>query len=105
MPSPRGTNHARLFLIANPRGAYDEALPGDNVAELLTFLRGKLSPADFTEFCRLGKFDEGITMDNGGPEPFAGMPRPGGGKFGQDSASRSVLDRIRANAARIGINR
>jgi hypothetical protein len=62
MPSPRGTNIAQLFLPANPKGAYDQ-LPDDVAAELLTFLQGKLSEADFIEACRLGGLDAGITMD------------------------------------------
>lgn len=86
MPSPRGTNRAGLFLHSNPRGAYDAALPNDAVAELLTFLKGKLSDEDFSEFCRLGNFDAGVTMDE--PGPFNGMPQPGGSKFGQDARNR-----------------
>jgi hypothetical protein len=84
MPSPHGTNHARLFV--NPRGAYDAALPEDAAAELITFLTGKLSDADLAEFCKLAGIDQGVTMDE--PVPFKGMPQPGGGKFGEDSRRR-----------------
>lgn len=102
MPSPRGTNHARLFITTNPHGAYDERLSEESGAELYAFLQGKLSDEDLAEFCKLAGIDAGLGMDN--PEPFKGMPQPGGGKFGQDS-SNAVINRARANAARITVNR
>jgi hypothetical protein len=83
MPSPLGTNHARLFL--NPRGAYD-AMPADGGAELVEFLRGKLSDADLAEFCKMAGIDASMSMDE--PIPFKGLPQPGGGKFGEDSRRR-----------------
>lgn len=86
MPSPRGTNYARLFVNRSPAGAYDAAMPEDAAAEILTFLTGKLSDADLAEFCKLAGIDAGITMDE--PVPFKGMPQPGGGKFGQDARRR-----------------
>lgn len=84
MPSPRGTNHARLFV--NPRGAYDAALPEGAAAELLAFLQGKLSEADLAEFCKMAGIDSGVTMDE--PADFTGKPAVGGGKFGEDSRRR-----------------
>lgn len=85
MPSPKNSNHARLFIGGSPRAAYD-AMPDDKAAELIMFLQKRLSEADFQEACRLGKLDAGIVMDdeNGGPEPFSGMPQ----RFGQDSRRR-----------------
>lgn len=100
MPSPRGTNHARLFV--NPRGAYDAALPEDAAAEILVFLQGKLSDADLAEFCKLAGIDAGITMDS--PVPFKGMPQPGGGKFGEDSRRRGSFAERFPHAARIKVN-
>jgi hypothetical protein len=50
MPSPRGTNHARLFItVPGPVAAYDAAgglENGDPIERVLAFLRDKLSPAD-----------------------------------------------------------
>jgi hypothetical protein len=62
-PSPRGTNHAGLYLITNPRGAYDEALPEATGAALYAFLQPLLSEADMIEFCKLAGIDAGIGMD------------------------------------------
>jgi hypothetical protein len=106
MPSPRNTNFAKLYLNTKPAGAYDAALPDDQAAALILFLQERLSEADFTEACRIGKLDAGITMDdeNGGPERFKGTPQPGGGKFGEDSAMSATLARIRKNSARIKVN-
>jgi hypothetical protein len=101
MPSPRGTNHARLFV--NPRGAYDAALSEESAADLLVFLTGKLSDADLAAFCKMAGIDQGVTMDS--PEPFSGMPLVGGGKLGQDAAMNATLARIRKNRDRIVVNR
>jgi len=86
MPSPRGTNHAGLFITANPRGAYDAALPESVGAELHAFLQGKLSEEDLAEFCKLAGIDAGLGMDE--PEPFNGRPTPGGKPLGEDAARR-----------------
>lgn len=110
MPSPRGTNHAGLYLVTNPRGAYDAALSEESGAELYAFLQGKLSEDDLAAFCKLAGIDAGLGMDE--PEPFMGMPQPGGGKFGQDaryrrpmtSAQKADFDKRFPNAARIGQN-
>ena len=68
MPSPRGTNHARLFITGNPTGAYDEKTEAGE--SLVEFLRSKLSPEDFTEFCRLAKIDDdAAAMDDDLPMP------------------------------------
>jgi hypothetical protein len=100
MPSPRGTNVARLFV--NPRGAYDAALPEDAAAELLVFLQGKLTDADLAEFCKMAGIDAGMSMDE--PADFAGKPTVGGGKFGQDAAMNATLARIRVHASRIKVS-
>lgn len=108
MPSPRGTNHAGLFLVTNPRGAYDAALSEESGAALYAFLQPKLSEADMIEFCKLAGIDAGLGMDE--PEPFKGMPQPGGGKFGQDARYRRPMTAAQEadfkkrfpNAARIG---
>ena len=102
MPSPRGTNVARLFLNRSPAGAYDAALSEESAAELLAFLQGKLSEADLAEFCKMAGIDQGITMDE--PEPFKGMPTVGGGKFGEDS-SIATIRRVREFASRIKVSR
>jgi hypothetical protein len=101
MPSPRGTNHARLFVNSNPRGAYDAALSEESAAALLAFLHGKLSDADLAEFCKMAGIDAGMSMDE--PEPFKGMPLPGGGKFGQDSTPAKIAQ-VRALASRIRVS-
>jgi hypothetical protein len=106
MPSPRGTNHARLFLVTNPRAAYD-AMPDDKKAELIEFLRGLLSEEDHKRAVQLIS-DPDAAMDS--PEPFKGMPQPGGGKFGQDARYRRPMTAAQEadfnkrfpNAARIG---
>lgn len=105
MPSPKNTNFARLFIDRPCTGAaYDEKLPDAAAAALCEFLRDKLAPEDFAKFCELAGIDAGAAMDDeGGPEPFKGMPKPGGGKFGEDSLPRA-LQRARANAARIKVN-
>jgi hypothetical protein len=64
MPSPRGTNHARLFITTNPRGAYDAALSDESGAEVYAFLQGKLSEEDLAEFCKLAGIDAGLGMDS-----------------------------------------
>jgi hypothetical protein len=102
MPSPTGRNTEQLYINVNPRGAYDEALDPASAADLLEFLRGKLSDQDLATFCRMAGIDAGAAMDS--PEPFKGMPTVGGGKFGQD-AQRTQLARIRANAAKIKVSR
>jgi hypothetical protein len=101
MPSPRGTNHARLFVSASPRGAYD-AMPDDGGAELVEFLRGKLSDADLAEFCKMAGIDAGVTMDE--PVPFKGMPQPGGSKFGEDSWKRASFAERFPHAAKIKVS-
>lgn len=81
MPSPRGTNVARRYIVDRSlRGAaYDEA-PKDAMLELLEFLRGKLSDSDLGKFCEMAGIDGGTAMDDerGGPVPFKGMPQRGG---------------------------
>jgi hypothetical protein len=71
-----------------PRHAFDGALNEAAAAELYTFLQGKLSEADLAEFCKRAGIDAGMSMD--GPEPFRGMPEPGGGKFGMDARRRRL---------------
>lgn len=102
MPSPRDTNLAKLFLPANPKAAYDAALPEDAKAALLEFLRDKLSTEDHAAFAKMLEADTDAAMDDGGPEPFAGMPLPGGGKA-MDSRRRSFAERY-PNAARIKVS-
>jgi hypothetical protein len=70
-----------------PRHAFDGALNEAAAAELYAFLQGKLSEADLAEFCKRAGIDAGMSMD--GPEPFRGMPEPGGGKFGMDGRRRA----------------
>jgi hypothetical protein len=101
MPSPRGTNYARLFVSTSPRGAYD-AMPADGGAELVEFLRGKLSDADLAEFCKMAGIDAGMSMDE--PVPFKGMPQPGGGKFGEDSRQRASFAQRFPHAAKIKVS-
>lgn len=112
MPSPRGTNHAGLFITAaSPRAAYDAALSEASGAELYAFLSGKLSEEELAQFCKLAGIDAGLGMDN--PEPFKGMPQPGGKIFGQDgrlipgamqSAKEVDFHRRFPNAARIRVS-
>jgi len=113
MPSPRGTNRACRFIIDRTlTGAAYDAKPQDNdvaMLELVEFLRGKLSEGDLGEFCRLAGIDPGVTMDS--PEPFRGMPTPGGGKFGEDARRRrpamdakSSFEQRFPHAARIKIS-
>ena len=87
MPSPRGTNHARLFVTTNQQAAYDEKLPEDVGAELLAFLAGKLSDEDLQAFCKMAGIDAGAAMDE--PEPFKDMPK----------TNAQAADQARARAA------
>jgi hypothetical protein len=136
MPSPRGTNHAGLFLSTTPVAAYDElppgfrrttterkkpmrrsptrfsfdAMPGGKAAELILFLKERLSEEDFSEACRLGGLDAGITMDE--PAAYSGMRKPAG-NFGQDARRRRPVDQCSSedfasrhpNAAKIKVSR
>lgn len=72
-----------------PRHAFDGQLDEAAAAELYTFLQGKLSEADLAEFCKRAGIDAGMSMDE--PEPFKGMPLPGGKKFGEDSRRRRPM--------------
>ncbi|MGB3864521.1 MAG: hypothetical protein WBA29_02690 [Xanthobacteraceae bacterium] len=64
MPSPRGTNVEKLYIDWPLNGAaYDEKLPADAAAALLTFLTPKLTEEDLAEFCRLAGIDRGMSMD------------------------------------------
>jgi hypothetical protein len=113
MPSPRGTNRAGLFITKNPVAAYDEsirrrrrpdaarrAVARDEKPavseELIEFLRTKLSLEDFDAWCMLAKIDDSNEAmdDEGGPEPFAGMPKRGG-EIGEDAISARMKARIR----------
>jgi hypothetical protein len=92
MPSPRGTNLARLFITTNPRGAYDAALSEESGAELVSFLQGKLSEEDLAEFCKLAGIDAGLGMD-------ARRRRPA-----MDAASTADFARRHPHAARIKVS-
>ncbi len=64
MPSPRGTNVENLYIDWPLNGAaYDEKLPRDAAAALLTFLTPKLTEEDIVEFCKLAGIDRGLSMD------------------------------------------
>jgi hypothetical protein len=89
-----------------PRHAFDGQLDEAAAAELYTFLQGKLSEADLAEFCKRAGIDAGIGMDE--PEPFKGMPRPGGA---MDTRRRTLTAAQEASfaerfpgAARIKVN-
>jgi hypothetical protein len=101
MPSPRGTNLAKLFLPSNPRGAYDAALSEESGAAIYAFLQGKLSDEDLAEFCKLAGIDAGVGMDE--PADFPGKPLTGGGKFGQDSKLVTDFNKRFPHAARIRV--
>jgi hypothetical protein len=90
MPSPRGTNLARLFITANPSGAYDAALSEESGAELYAFLQGKLSEEDLAEFCKLAGLDAGLGMDRRRPA--------------MDAASAADFARRYPHAAKIVVN-
>jgi hypothetical protein len=96
MPSPRGTNHARLFINSNPRAAYDEApLSEEAATALMLFLKERLSDSDFAEAVRLGKgiLDDAQAMDE--PEPFKDMPRT------NEQAADQARARLALRAARL----
>lgn len=114
MPSPRGTNHAGLYLPPNfPASgmAYDAATgladseEKATIAKILAYLKGKLSDADLDKVAQLLSGEEARAEDE--PPPFEGRPRPGGRidaledhamdarlrGFGFDSAARTrILD-------------
>jgi len=75
----------RSLFRSRARFAFD-AMPDDKAAELLLFLKARLSEGDFNEACRLGKLDAGITMDNE-QKAYSGMIKPAG-NFGQDAQRR-----------------
>lgn len=108
MPSPKGTNHDRRFIIdrSRPTAAYDAALSDEGALALLNFLKTKLSDEDFRQACSLAGVDPHMSMDDdvGGPEPFRGMPLRGGEKFGQDEKSGGLSAATRAAMARIKVS-
>lgn len=67
MPAIRSFRHRRL--------ARDDMQP-DAAADLLEFLRDKLSPEDHATFAKMLGADPYEAMDE--PNPFPGRPRPGG---------------------------
>lgn len=105
MPSPKGTNLDRRFIIdrSRPSAAYDAALSDESALKLLEFLRGKLSDEDLSDFCKLAGVDAGVSMDDG-PEPFPGMPLRGGGKFGQDILSAALRGRMGQDAKALAVS-
>jgi hypothetical protein len=80
------------FPKLGPAGAYDEASSSEKAtADLLLFLKSKLSDDDFTEFCRLGGYDAGMIAedaDTDQPPAFPGRPKRDGG-LGEDAARHS----------------
>ena len=94
MPSPLGTNHEKLFIRARrrPLAAYDsaEGLSQPLGQQLLIFLRGKLSAADYAEL---------ETLLEGSDAPPAADARPHWGSHTR-SAARSFDERY-PEAARI----
>jgi hypothetical protein len=91
MPSPRGTNHARLFITSNPKGAYDAALSEESGAEVYAFLQGKLSEEDLADFCKLAGIDAGLGMDRRRPA--------------MDAAAKADFAHRWPHAAKIVVNR
>jgi hypothetical protein len=103
MPSPRGTNFERLFMPSrSPAGAYDAALEsgagatGNPIDDIKTFLKGKLSDADFAEVEKMLSEYHGLGMDD--PADFPGKPRVGGSNVALDRLPprlrRQVIDAI-----------
>jgi hypothetical protein len=102
MPSPRGSNRARLFVDRNPRGAYDEKMSEADGSSLVAFLTDKLSPEDLAEFCKMAGIDAGAAMDE--PADFEGKPKVGGG-MGQDARHRASFAQRFPHAAKIKVSR
>jgi hypothetical protein len=79
-----------------------------SAAELYSFLHGKLSEEDLAEFCRRAGIDAGMSMDE--PEPFRGMPRPGGAMDTRrrarplTDAQKAAFDARFPHAAKIKVN-
>ena len=97
MPSPTGKNLARLTLpdtfpsVSGPLAAYDEKTEAGE--SLVEFLRSKLSPEDFTEFCRLAKIDDdAAAMDD--ERELERMPTPRTNEQAQDQARARLAMRI-----------
>jgi hypothetical protein len=66
--------------LRKTRFAFDQ-LTSEAAVELIIFLKGLLSPADFEEACRLGGLDPGVTMDEPAPDRSAA-------NYGQDAKGR-----------------
>lgn len=93
MPSPRGTNREKRFIVDRSGAAYDAALTDEAALELLEFLRGKLSDRDLDEFCRLARIDAGEAMDDE-HELEKRMPRPTTNEQAQDQARARLAARV-----------
>lgn len=102
MPSPRGTNHAKLFLRARgPVAAYDSrrglaadaALSDEKKGAILDFLAGKLSSDDIMSVKAMLSGERAYDE----PPDFPGKPKVGGGMTALDrlpsSLRREVIDR------------
>jgi len=106
MPSPSGNNSMKLYYIdRNPKGAYDELKPVDDALGLkvLEILREHLTPEEHAAVAEALGADSNAAMDNeGGPEPFRGMPQRGGSQYEQDRHRRPAMDAatVRSLAAR-----
>ena len=98
MPSPTGKNLARLTLpdtfpsVAGPLAAYDEKTEAGQ--GLVEFLRSKLSPEDFTEFCRLAKIDDDAEAMDDESELDERMPMPKTDAQAHDQARARLALRV-----------
>lgn len=113
MPSPRGTNHERLFISRrSAEAAYDSDPDGnddtaDIVKNALRELASKMTAEEWSAMYQQLRDETEMASDN--PPNFPGKPIPGGGMVAQDgrhragsTGARNSYDAAFPEAARLG---
>jgi hypothetical protein len=126
MPSPKGTNREKLYIlqggrgVLNPSGAYDSrrglaydtlgASPEDNVAQIAAWAKENMSSEDLMRLCKLlgdtaGTGSVPAADDNAPPsvDPMETRGRAPGARVSMDSAQTKSLFARFPDLARIGV--
>lgn len=114
MPSPKGTNEARMFLpptwprVSNPVAAYDSArglgrgqdessLTAEHVINVLQFLCSRLPAEERGKVREFARANEALAGDE--PPDFPGQPRLGGEQVPLRAAADALPRTARMRAA------